>query len=76
MRAYMPPEQRGLVDWVEAGPSIREACRTGPARTAYTAALDSLAGFRSAHLVLAARYICSPAAASRGRAAHLADQVS
>ena len=43
---------------------------------AYTAALDSLTGFRSAHLVLAARYICSPAAASRGRTAHLADQVS
>ena len=76
MRNYMPPNQAGLIGYVEEGPSIRDACLAGSdkLRGKYNECLEALGLLRTEHLILVSRYITTPSNTNRGEADHLADQ--
>ena len=62
MRDYMPTNQRDMLTWVTLAPSLRSAllrCQDHDLRSAYNKCLDTLAVFRTQHLILASRYITS-----------------
>jgi len=70
MRDYMPPNQRGLLNWVLNAPSLRTICEQRAKNKPgilekFNNCVLALANFRTQHLILVSRYITSQANSER-----------
>ena len=62
MRHYMPPRHRAFLQWLEAGPSLRDVVeRDSRGAAAYDACIDALVAFRKTHQQITIRYITGQA---------------
>ena len=57
MRDYMPPAHRSFLQWLEAGPTLKEGALQHGLSDAYDKAIEALDLFRRDHMAITSRYI-------------------